>query len=262
MKSLNPYKLYISLLIFVVLILVITKLAYRKESRKQRDYREIISEGVLRIAIVDNAETLFDVDSKNSGFAYEFFRKFRPSGDIEIELHSYENKLQALKNLYNGDVDIAACHLPIISDYRRFFNFTDPIDKDRLVLVQRIGAATDTLTLKSTLDLANKTVHIPHYMSYKLRLQNISQEIASEIFIEEHDNLRPEHLIKMVSDTTIDYTICDESTAQLLTGDYENIDISLPVGFTQLKGWAVRKDSPELLDSLNNWLHNSKIFLY
>ena len=58
----------------------------------------------------------------------------------------------------------------------------------------------------------------------------------------------------MVAKGDIDYAVCDQQTAALSQKQLPEIDIKTDISFTQLQSWAVRKDSPILLDSLNSWL--------
>ena len=63
-----------------------------------------------------------------------------------------------------------------------------------------------------------------------------------------------EQLAIMVAKGDIDYAVCDQQTAVLSQKQLPEIDIKTDISFTQLQSWAVRKDSPILLDSLNSWL--------
>jgi membrane-bound lytic murein transglycosylase MltF len=56
----------------------------------------------------------------------------------------------------------------------------------------------------------------------------------------------------------IDFTVCDEKIATQMEKRLPEIDIKTDIGFTQFDSWAVRKDSPILLDSLNIWFSNFK----
>ena len=58
----------------------------------------------------------------------------------------------------------------------------------------------------------------------------------------------------MVAKGDIDYAVCDQQIAVLSQKQLPEIDIKTDISFTQLQSWAVRKDSPILLDSLNRWL--------
>jgi ABC-type amino acid transport substrate-binding protein len=58
----------------------------------------------------------------------------------------------------------------------------------------------------------------------------------------------------MVAKGDIDYAVCDQQIALLSKNRLPELDIDTDIGFTQLQSWAVRKNAPVLLDSLNHWL--------
>ena len=61
-------------------------------------------------------------------------------------------------------------------------------------------------------------------------------------------------MISLVAHGDIDYAVCDESIAQAAADSLPQIDINTAISFTQFYSWAVSKQSPVLLDSLNAWL--------
>jgi membrane-bound lytic murein transglycosylase F len=67
-------------------------------------------------------------------------------------------------------------------------------------------------------------------------------------------DLITEELIRMVSDGEIDYTIADENIAQIDERYYPNIDIEMQLNLKDSIGFALRMNSPDLLDTLNAWL--------
>ena len=40
--------------------------------------------------------------------------------------------------------------------------------------------------------------------------------------------------------------------------EYDSLDYSTQISFSQLQSWAVRKESPILLDSINSWIKTWK----
>ncbi len=67
-----------------------------------------------------------------------------------------------------------------------------------------------------------------------------------------------EQLIERVANGQINYTVSDEHLASVNQGFYSNIDILTPLSFSQNLAWAVKKDSPELLEAINEWLEDFK----
>ena len=133
--------------------------------------------------------------------------------------------------------------------------FTEPIVLDKQVLIQRTEAANNGLKpIRNQLDLAGKTLYIPKDSPAQLRLQNLGHEIGDTIYVIEDELYSGEQLAIMVAKGDIDYAVCDQQTAVLSQKQLPEIDIKTDISFTQLQSWAVRKDSPILLDSLNSWL--------
>ena len=62
----------------------------------------------------------------------------------------------------------------------------------------------------------------------------------------------------LVASKEIDYAICDEKTAENVAKSLPEIDYATFIGFTHLEAWAVREQSPVLLDSLNSWIQRLK----
>ncbi len=87
-----------------------------------------------------------------------------------------------------------------------------------------------------------------------LRIRNLGNEIGDTIYIKEIEKYGPEQLISLVAHGDIDYAVCDESIARAVADSLPQIDINTAISFTQFYSWAVSKQSPILLDSLNTWL--------
>ena len=126
---------------------------------------------------------------------------------------------------------------------------------NKQVLVQRKATVeNDSLYIRSQLDLAQKTLHVIKGSPSILRIQNLGNEIGDTIYIKEIEKYGPEQLISLVAHGDINYAVCDESIAQAAADSLPQIDINTAISFTQFYSWAVSKQSPVLLDSLNAWL--------
>ena len=142
-----------------------------------------------------------------------------------------------------------------VREIKEKYLFTEPIVLDKQVLIQRTEAANNGLKpIRNQLDLAGKTLYIPKDSPAQLRLQNLGHEIGDTIYVIEDELYSGEQLAIMVAKGDIDYAVCDQQTAALSQKQLPEIDIKTDISFTQLQSWAVRKDSPILLDSLNSWL--------
>ncbi len=144
--------------------------------------------------------------------------------------------------------------VPVTSELRESVAFTESLALDRQVLVQRKASDTTTVYVHSQLELPGKKIYVTQDSPYIPRLQNLASEIGDTIQIVEMPDSESGHLIMLVARGEIDYAVCNYRTALRMLADYPLLDISTAISFSQLHAWAVRKDSPLLLDSINGWM--------
>jgi membrane-bound lytic murein transglycosylase F len=90
-------------------------------------------------------------------------------------------------------------------------------------------------------------------------LKNLSEEIGGEVnIIQDSASAETESLIRRVSDGEIDLTVTDYVMASVNAAYYSNLDINTALSLQQQIAWAVRKNSPSLLDAFNEWLSTIK----
>jgi membrane-bound lytic murein transglycosylase F len=113
--------------------------------------------------------------------------------------------------------------------------------------------------LRNPIDLEGKTVYVRGASAYLSRMQNLSDEIGGDInIIEASSELTTEDLIQAVADGEIDYTIADDNIAELNKAYFSNIDVATYISFPQRIAWALRKNSPKLLEAINTWIKKMK----
>lgn len=219
-----------------------------------RDYPQIKKEGVLRIITEYNNTGYYITGDTIEGFQYELSKAIASLSGLEVETHLDMSLTNSFKDLKENKYDIIARNIPITSEIKEEYLFTEPIVLNKQVLVQRNQQANNgILPIRNQLDLAQKTLYIPENSPSKLRLQNLESEIGDTIFIVEEPLYSTEQLIIMVAKGDIDYAVCDKNIAEKSKKQLPEIDIDTDISFTQLQSWAIRKNSPDLLDSLNNW---------
>ncbi|MDH6534045.1 glutamine ABC transporter substrate-binding protein [Parabacteroides sp. 52] len=252
MKSKRLLLLYVCLLPLVVCTMLL--LAPQKKAPLVRDYNEIKEEGILRL-ITEYSQTGYYVSGDTiEGFQYELGQALSRLSGLEIEIHLEMNLNKSFAQLASGKCDVIARNIPITSELKNDYIFTEPIVLNKQVLVQRTAKANNGhRPLRNQLDLAQKTLHIPKSSPALLRLHNLEQEIGDTIHVVEDELYASEQLIIMVAKGDIDYAVCDQQIARQAQKRLPEIDIQTDISFTQLQAWAVRKEAPVLLDSLNSW---------
>lgn len=257
MKRSNRFTLYIVLLALTVLTMVCIRLFIHSKQLGPHDLAKIEQEGVLRIGMEYNKGSYYVSGDSIAGFEYELSKALEKRSGLKVEIYPEANLNKCIEALQQQRIDVIARPMPITLQYKESFNFTNPIFTNRLVLVQRKADVNNNVQpIRNQLELGGKKVYIPANSASRQRLENLMVEIADTIYIEEDPLYGEEQLIMLVARNQIDYAICSENMARTLIKDYPNLDILTAVGFNQFRGWALRKDSPVLLDSLNVWLHD------
>ena len=226
-----------------------------KPSGHPRDYAAIAKEGILRVATEYNSISFYVDGDTISGFHYELIEAFARDKGLEARITPIMSFDERLKGLSEGHYDVIAFGILATSALKDSLLLTSPIVLNKQVLVQRKETGEDdSLYIYSQLDLAQRTLHVVKGSPSILRIQNLGNEIGDTIYIKEIEKYGPEQLISMVAHGDIDYAVCDESIAQAVADSLPQIDINTAISFTQFYSWAVSKQSPVLLDSLNTWL--------
>ncbi len=257
MKSRKLIGVYAGLLIIAVatMIMLWRLKTMPKAEILPRDYPEIKQEGILRMVTEYNQSGYYVAGDTIEGFQYELSQEIAKLSGLEVQTHLEMSLAESFQELEENKCDIIARNIPITSDIKEEYLFTEPIVLNKQVLVQRTEEANKGIKpLRNQLDLAGKTLYIPKDSPARLRLQNLGHEIGDTIYVVEDELYSGEQLAIMVAKGDIDYAVCDQQIATLSQKQLPEIDIKTDISFTQLQSWAVRKDSPILLDSLNSWL--------
>ena len=213
-----------------------------------RDFPQIAKSGELNIVTDYNPIGYHVSGDTVAGFQYGLIKALERDWKLKVNIFLENSLDENLLGLEQGKYDIVARNIPVNTHLRRQFGFTGSINLNKQVLVQRKLAP-----IRQHLDLAKKTIHVHKDSPVILRLQNLSHEIGDTIFVVQNDLYETEQLVMMVAGGDIDFTVCDEVLARKLAQEMPEIDVDTDISFTQLESWAVRKDSPVLLDSLNAW---------
>lgn len=259
MKSRKLLVVYIVLLAGVLITMFRLYSSREVASVAPRDYPEIKEEGILRMVTEYNQSGYYVAGDTIEGFQYELSQAIATLSGLEVQTTLEMSLAESFRLLSENHCDVIARNIPITSEIKENYLFTEPIVFNKQVLVQRTEEANNGIKpIRNQLDLAQKTLYIPKNSPALLRLQNLAHEIGDTIYVKEDELYSSEQLAIMVAKGDIDYAVCDQQIARISQGNLPEIDIDTDISFTQLQSWAVRKDSPILLDSLNSWLSQIK----
>lgn len=231
------------------------------------DLQEIVKRGKLVAVTQNNSTDYFIYKGDPMGYQYELLQSLTDHLNIKLEIIVANNLDDMFSKLENKECDIIAVNLTKTLDRAKIINFTLPFSDTRQVLIQRRPEKWYSMShkllegslIRNPSELAGKTIYIEKGSCHKLRLENLAEEIADSITIVELDSLEAEEIISKVSKGEIDYAVCDENIALVNQNYYHNIDVSTPVSLSQGLSWGVRKESVELLKSINEWREILKI---
>ena len=260
MKSKRLLYLYVILAVFVVcMTAIVFKLSTEKRELGVRDLPQIERDRILNIVTDYNSVGYYVSGDSIMGFQFEMVKALEKAWGIKTALFLENSLDESLKGLTGQKYDIVARNIPVNFDLKENFAFTNPLILNRQVLVQRKSEFNEGVPpVRQHLNLAKKTIFVPKESPAILRLNNLSHEIGDTIYIRQDEAYNEEQLAMRVAAKEIDYTIIDENRAREIAARIPEIDIDTDISFTQLESWAVRKDSPLLLDSLNGWLAGFK----
>ena len=251
--------LWIYLILLAMVVVTMFSLWESSHQPIVRDYPEIEKEGVLRVT-TEYSPTSYYIDGDSIlGLQYELCQAIAKVSGLEVQLNLEMSLTKSFQELESGEIDVIARNIPITTENKELYLFTDPIWLNKQVLVQRTEKANGGIKpIHNQLMLGQKTLYLPKGSPALLRIHNLEEEIGDTIYTHEDELYSDEQLIIMVAKGDIDFAVCDQQSAKKMKERFPQIDISTDISFTQLQSWAIRKESPILLDSLNLWLRKAK----
>jgi membrane-bound lytic murein transglycosylase F len=242
-----------------------------------RDLPEIASGGTLRVLFTFNSTGYFLYRGETLGYEYELLTMFARDARLRLEPVVIRDSSELFDHLNRGDGDVVAAQLSIPSATPPIgVAVTDSLYETAPVVVQRSpsgGSATPTVAkdlareeketpstveiraklVSTPRDLAGQQVQIPRTSPYRQRLVELNEELTQDIDVVEVDE-SSDRLIQQLAEGEIAFTVAAENVAALKSGEYTNLIIKPAIGPPQPVVWAVRRNAPQLLAALDQWL--------
>ncbi|RZS93944.1 transporter substrate-binding domain-containing protein [Aquimarina brevivitae] len=232
-----------------------------------RDLAAIQKSGKLKVLITYSSTSYFLYRGQPMGFEYELLERLAAHLDLELELVLVKNMDSIFHNLNEGEADMIAHGLTITKDRKKEVSFTEYLYLTQQVLVQkkpdnwrslRWNTLEDSL-YHNAIDLIGDTVAVRENSSYIKRIENLSRELGGPIYIDTlSGTLSTEEIIKKVADGELKYTVADKNLANVNATYNPILNVNVPLSLSQRIAWAVRKNSPQLLEAINQWIAQEK----
>jgi membrane-bound lytic murein transglycosylase F len=229
---------------------------------------DVIRERGYLTALVDNTSiSYFIYKGRTMGYEYELLKRLTENLKVSLKVKLVTGIEQAIDLLNRGEGDVLAFPLTITEERKEYMAFTIPHFNTHQVLVQKKPAnwrmqppqLVEKKLIRDTIQLIGKEVYVMRGSSFKDRIEELSLHLGGKIkIVEDSASAETESLIRKVATGEIKYTVSDQAIAMVNTSYYPNLDIKTVLSNPQPIAWAVRKNSPQLLEAVDGWLKESK----
>ena len=248
----------------------------------QRDIAQIRQRGTLTVVAPYNSTTYFIYQGEPLGYEYELLQAFAKDLNVALKIVVVTDPKSLLSALNEGEGDIAAARLIPNADNQSVAAFTNALYRTDPVLVQQdeppsqAGKGTEKAIKPGPADplpevdiqarlitnpsqLAGRRVDLPEQSPFKRTLMELSDEISGDIYVVEvGGTIQDEALAQKVARGEVQFTVMQKNLADLKEAEFKNLKVRPILGQTQSVSWAVRKNSPDLLATLNTWIGDKK----
>lgn len=236
---------------------------------RKDDLDALIGKGVIRVLVSYNRTNFKVADSQARGFEYELIMKYRAYLRTRVKRRSWPVQFvfiplpsdDLLPALIEGRGDIVASGLTITPERQELVDFTRPYIRNvKEVVVEAPGASR----LESLDDLSGMEVMIRGDSSYAANLERLSKALVERglapIEIRTANrHLATEDILELVDADAVPFTVVDNHLAELWSKVYSDMRVreDLVIAEAGNIAWAVRKNSPQMLESLNTFIRTS-----
>ena len=236
------------------------------------DLFELIDRGIIRVAVTYSKTHYFVEDGAQHGLSYEMLREFesylakryksRRNGRALSVIAIPVARDELIEKLAKGEAELAVANLTMTRQRLEKVDFSIPVIKE---VKEVIVASADAPRLSALNELSGKNVYIRESSSFfthlsALNTKLINQGLKPANIIAADEHLEVEDLMEMANADLIDYTIVDSHIAELWRKIFSDIVVynNLAVHSGGDIGWAVRKNTPNLIYEVNRFLERHR----
>jgi membrane-bound lytic murein transglycosylase MltF len=235
------------------------------------DLPQLLKKRNIKVLVVNSPAYYFIAQSRPQGMAYELMREYehqinrRYFNNTKLKLNILFIPVassQIINMLEQGYGDIAIGPLVATGQSQHRVTFTEPTYSDiQLVLAsnKKIAELTDIS------QLSEKEIWIRKDSIYHEKLQDINQLILAQgkppIYINlVDDSIEDYELLNMLDNQKISLTVVSSHALYLWEKLYKNIKLNTNIQLSEQLSttWAVRNNTPQLAQSLNQFIHENK----
>ncbi len=230
------------------------------------DFDAMLDRRLIRVLTVYSAGRYYLDHGSEKGMSYELMKLFeeyvnkkRVGGHLKTHVVFIPvARNQLIPALLEGRGDIVVAGMSITPERQELVDFTIPASKPvSEILITGPGAPY----LESIEDLSGRTVYVRESSSYRESVEELNLRLKAwgrEPVVIEHvsESLEDDDLIEMVSGGLLPWAIVDNYKTAMWEDVFTRLTVRDDIIFnsgTRL-AWAVRKDSPRLVQVANDFL--------
>ncbi len=238
--------------------------------RYKGDFSGMKKRGYIRVLVSYSKTNFFIEKGRIYGLEYELLKQYEAYINKRIKKRTKKIKLiflpvhfsSLIPYVKNGLGDIAAAGLTITPQRKKMVTFTYPyLNNINEILVTN----KNVKGIKSIYDLSGKTIYVRQKSSYISHLWNINGRLKSKHKKPVKIKVLPEvigteDILEMVNAGALKYTVADSHIAALWAKVLPNIKVhkNIVIHKGGKIAWAIRKNNPQLLKSLNAFIKRNK----
>lgn len=254
----------------------------------ERDLSQVQAGDTLNVLVTYNSTGFFIYRGEPMGFEFRLLQQFAEENDLVLHAQVVRDRSRLFHMLNAGEGDVVAARVVPAPSDTADIAYTEALYTTRPATVQRtepaesadIPSAVDTVleprdSVRAPQDpveirarlierpegLAGEEVHVPEATFYEDRLVELSDSLGEDIHVVEVDDESHEALLRQLARGEIVLTVSPENLAELKASHYTNLRVQPAIGPTHDVVWAVRRNSPELLNALNAWIRDEQALI-
>jgi len=237
-------------------------------TQRKGDLDILLQHRVVRIGVPYSKTFYYAIKGVQYGTAYEMGKAFEqylntkyPNQSKNIKTHVLfvvAPRSEAMAKLNDGWLDILAGGITVTPERQKSVDFSDPVFKG---VNEVVVTGPSAPRLSSVDELSGKEVFARNTSSYWEHLQRLNERFQKEkkpavILRGVPEDLADDDLLQMVNAGMLSTTVVNDWTAQLWGKLLPKIQMHRDMAIAQGEntGWAVRKNSPKLLATINEFL--------
>ena len=203
----------------------------------------------LRMITRNSPETYFLWRSELAGFEYELVREFAKRQNLDLEIIVADSYGQMQQWLNQGKGDLIAAGITRTDDRKAEKAFTIRYNRVSELLVAHKNSAP----IAEPGNLKGRIITVRRSSAFWATAQKLAEQYQARVVAADEDQ-STELLIGAVADKSIDLTIADSNLVNMELGYRDDIHAPLTLNEQVPYAWAVRKNNPQLLNTLNAYI--------